>query len=540
MGRKATLPVRNRGGVYQIRVPRQGMTSKWVPLVGASKALAYETRAAWLERLERGEKIVFDDLGGESPLRADATIAQIVVEWEKLLDDGTLSPAQKKSNKGNARKYIVPTLGGYRPAELGRRVLRAWMRKLLDHQDFGSASRLRNVYYSACSLIDDAMAEEWIDIAANPFRHPSVKELLPEVEEVEGVPFFELEPLAKLIAAPATPDDRAVRWTLEALQGLDEGEVAALIFDDFQERDGVPVVVVDESLALVGPKGHATAKDPKRRARKKAVPLHALSVRAVRWWREVGWPLYVGKAPTGADPVLPRRKRGAVPKSQAGCGPAGRYEAMPWRPRSAEDLCADLLAAGLPETVCGVKANTHYLRHSFQTHLRRHKVDPAVRDRLMRHAPASVGDKHYDGVSSDWRALHEAVNRIPIVLPRDRFFSNDGGTSGADFGNESSPESSPEEPTGTEASTKTLQSQPLALVAQRIEQRFPKPQVARSNRAGGARGNRPIRAEKGGQKRDRRTVENRGQMVANHGPSVKNCPRGGKVRPVAVVGRATG
>jgi hypothetical protein len=44
------------------------------------------------------------------------------------------------------------------------------------------AAAIASFFNTLSKLIDDAMAEEWIDLTANPTKHPKVRDALPAVE----------------------------------------------------------------------------------------------------------------------------------------------------------------------------------------------------------------------------------------------------------------------------------------------------------------------------------------------------------------------
>jgi integrase-like protein len=88
-----------------------------------------------------------------------------------------------------------------------------------------------------------------------------------------------------------------------------------------------------------------------------------------------------------------------------------------WRPATAKMLRADLRAAGLPAAFQGHPYTAHATRRSFSTWLREAGVDAETRDRLMGHAPASVGERHYTAMTAAVLAkLRDAVELIELDL----------------------------------------------------------------------------------------------------------------------------
>ena len=200
---------------------------------------------------------------------------------------------------------------------------------------------------------------------------------------------------SQLIRATRTPE--RLRYLLEATTGLREGEVCALRFSSLATEDGIPVVRVRETLALVGPKGWGTLKAPKTRANKRNVPLHSRALAALDAWKAHGWRAYVGRDPTDDDPILPDR------------------DGTPWRPANAGARFRRALErAGLPTTFAGAKLDTRCLRRSFATWLEGHGVPGDHIDRLLGHTRPSIRAKHYSG--ADYAALSRAVETIRLDL----------------------------------------------------------------------------------------------------------------------------
>jgi len=87
------------------------------------------------------------------------------------------------------------------------------------------------------------------------------------------------------------------------------------------------------------------------------------------------------------------------------------------RPKSADQLRADLRKAGCPDTHEGYPITFHATRRSFLTWLAELEVDKEVRDWLVGHASDDPLDDKY--IHQQLRRMHEAVCRIPIVWPGD-------------------------------------------------------------------------------------------------------------------------
>ena len=319
------------------------------------------------------------------------TLASIAGAWEKLVAASDLAPATKADHKTRGRK-IAAELGRHTAETLTVAVVRQWVRTLT-----GAPSTIRNTFNTLSKLLDDAMAEDWIALEANPCRHPKVRELLPAVEAPDPEDIVQMSEAAvsKLIRATTAPEQRE-RYRFLALTGTRDGEAAGVRWSARGEEKGIRVVRVRVSLATRGPDGWATEKAPKTRSSKRTIPLHPLLAEGLDAWKREGWRAYVGRAPKDDDPIFPN--------------PDGK----PWRPPSAELLQADLAAAELPTTFKGKNIDTRAFRRSFATWLEAHGVPGEHIDRLLGHAQASVRGRHYSAVDLD--ALNRAVATIRLDL----------------------------------------------------------------------------------------------------------------------------
>lgn len=366
-----------------------------------AKAKAAEwTTAAYAKRIQ-----IEDGALAKKP--ATKSVNSMMGAWlAELAANGTLQQATQVMHRANSHRHIVPHLGSYAPAELTKGRLRGWIRWLSRKY---SISTVHNVCGTLTKALEDAIADDWIDLPANPMRHPSVRKLVPRVQtpNPETIAHFSATTAGALIGADTTPPERKVRYLLGLLAGLRDGEISALVFGDVQSRDDVPVIHIHRALKLVGPDGYATPGKTKTSRSAYAVPLHPALERALKWWRAVGWPRTQGRLPQTTDPLFPSPCRDK------------RHLGKLWRPRSADLLSRDLEAAGLPTTFAGERIDTHALRHSHATMLQATGLPLDVRERLMRHAPVGVGDAHY--IATNWPYLHESVSRIVIPIAEELF-----------------------------------------------------------------------------------------------------------------------
>jgi hypothetical protein len=253
-----------------------------------------------------------------------------------------------------------------------------------------------NHYSTIRLLVDDAMAEKWVVLAANPFAHPTVLREMPARRVLTGKRplFIELEHMQRVIACPDVPDIWRARHLVEVCQGLTEGELAGRVWSE-RTRGARPTLRVVTSLATQGPQGWATLGDVKNEYRERTLPVHSAAHEALEWLWTVGWEQYVGRPPTVTDPIFP--------------GPSGDFS----RPHAAEHLRQHLRAAGCPDTCNGHPVDARALRRCFSTWLDIAGVPEEVRGRLMGHAPKSVTAKHYtaEQVETDRAAIEKIALR---------------------------------------------------------------------------------------------------------------------------------
>jgi integrase len=408
---RRVLQYRVRPGEWkETRIPREYHTDRQ----------AERWALAWLAEYRKtaGARPVLPDPGEDAP-----TIRSLADTWLDLVDSNPkLSPGMRKQHAYVMSAHVLsyPDVADVPLAHLGPSVLRAWIRKVRDTGrltaqwktgEDGKRTRtitrggklapftVRNVVNSLTAFFADMLAEEKVNLPANPMKHEAVRREVPDGVTLAGrhlILHMGRETAAHLITCPVVPEWRHVRYLLAFTSGMGEGELSALTFDDAPLDVDIPVAKVTKSLAQKGPDGWATIGPTKTPNRVRTLPLHHLAVRALRAWRATGWAQWVGRAPVSTDIIFPNDK------------------GEPWRPPMAQMLRADLRAAGLPDTMEGHNLTAHATRRSFATWLSEAGVDEASRDRLMGHAAASVAEKHY--TATILAKLRDAVECIKLDL----------------------------------------------------------------------------------------------------------------------------
>jgi len=404
---------RDGGFVLQYRVQAGKWREARVPREIRTESKAEQWGAAWYVEFTGA-------MAGAPTLPAIAeaspTLRGLHDPWLKLkerdpeVEGGTLNHYRTSLNR-----HVLPLVGDVPLGDLGPGPLRNMLRDihagktLATKKGRASNQLVRNVAYTLTKFLDDALGEEWVDLPANPMRHPAVVGAIPPpqpVAEREGLlkrgekVHLTLQQAEKLITCEAVPELRRVLYLVAMTSGgFRPGEAYGLLWSDVHLDEKIPRVSVRQAYKL-----RARSKGATRLGKTKTPdavrdnPLHPLAVRALRAWKAEGWPKHVGRGPKPSDPVFP--------------SPEGAH----WRPRDAQSLRVDLDAAKLPTKYRGTveidfKDAT---RHTFATWLAVQGVEESIIGRLMGHAAKTVARKHY--IDESLVPLLDAVKKIHLDL----------------------------------------------------------------------------------------------------------------------------
>ncbi len=268
-------------------------------------------------------------------------------------------------------------------------------------------------------MFADCIAHAWLNgNLHNPFDRPVVAKRLAQLRQ-EGADerptiFLSPEQVAVLLTKPNRKvlDYRRLRYLVVLATGLRDAEVQGLVWSDLRLDAAHPYVWVERQLAKSGPKPFTSLKDirklglkkddvkkfpsavvalPKRKS-KRAIPLLAVVVQALRYWWSAGWQQYTSRMPEMDDPVFPAGQRNSHQ-------PYGQFCFS----ESPELLRADLDRLGLPtrfedsETGGTQPFTFHSLRHTFATLLELGGVERSKIGELLGHKASDVAAKHYIG-----------------------------------------------------------------------------------------------------------------------------------------------
>jgi hypothetical protein len=249
----------DKPGHYKARLTLADGSRPWVHLEpGHTPEWARDRAAALTAKAWAGKASFTPKRGPKAHKPASPMISAIAESWLKLLGEGDLAPATISMHTSNIKNHVRPAFGNRRPDELTSGVLLPWIRGLRKDLE---PSTVRNAFNTLSKLIDDSMAEEWIDLAANPTKHPKVRDALPTVEPPDAEDIAQMgEPQVSKLIRDTTAPERRIRHLFQALTGAREGEVCAVRWSALTEEHGTPLVRIKASLAIKGPAGFASEK----------------------------------------------------------------------------------------------------------------------------------------------------------------------------------------------------------------------------------------------------------------------------------------
>jgi integrase len=431
--------------------------------------------AAWLEEMKKQGERPTEPV--EAPPDRGPTLDEVAPRWLQLRErNPDLAASTVLADRSILSTHVLPVLGKTPIAELGSGTLRRFIRGVREKR---ANYTTRNVVVTLTQLFEDAIAEEWLTLPANPMRHPGVRKEIPPAQPRAGrtiifIPHGEAE---KMLAHGALPADRRARYLIGFLAGLRDGEIAALTWADVDLDGEVPLVRVTKSVAIKGPTGYATVGKTKTETSVRTLALHSLAVAALATWRREGWAEFVGHEPRPSDPIFPNPRGGHA------------------RPRSASLIRSDLAAADCATTCAGHPIDFHATRRSFSTWLEAAGVPNELIDRMMGHSGRTVRQRHY--TAADLQAMKRAVETVTFKLDlvsqaselRAQVLPPTPPANDQRFADPAKLPAGRGKPAGERVfrpPEKQSRNAEFALVAQWTEQRFPKPKVASSILAGGA------------------------------------------------------
>jgi integrase len=300
---------------------------------------------------------------------------QTAADWKRAITNEILTHAWAEDN----------LLKGFDPAKAI-----AWLRDL--RRSGRSASGISNIYRAVKLMIDDLCDGTNLPLDfVNPFSLRCVTKETPKVEapEEDDILVLTHEQVQTLLSfeGEAIPLFRKVRYVLAFLGGFRDSEMQGAKFSDINWKE--KTIRIERTIERYGEdrgKEKTTKTDETR-----SVPLHSLTLRALRLWEEMGFEQYAGRKPQTNDYLFPsgmKRKKPSDGKS--------------YLPDFAKLIREDLATVGLPiRFVNGELFDMKTSRATFRTLLTSASVEEVICDRLMGHRRKGVGNRHYNKVSPE-------------------------------------------------------------------------------------------------------------------------------------------
>lgn len=281
------------------------------------------------------------------------------------------------------------------------------------------------------TLIDDCISLEWLDPdSTNPARRPHINQLFKnleqQAEEDKIIAHLNYDQIRGLLSHPQLPAYRRIRYLLAVLQGFRDHELQGMTWKDVDFIN--KTLTISKQLLKIGCSPWIHEKDlnipskeqislpnaimskPKTSGSRRTLPMHDEVIKALKWWKRVGWRHHVGRMPSDSDPLIPRGNKGRlVPASQP-----GNF----FFSESANNLRIDLVRANLPTTFTDqTKGMTvdlvfHSLRHTFSHLLESEGVDEHQIGVLLGHGAKTTARSNYLGRNLD--LYSGLVNRIQL------------------------------------------------------------------------------------------------------------------------------
>ncbi len=221
------------------------------------------------------------------------TVEKYVQRWIRRRE--ARGVADWHNDEGRMKKWVIPSIGGMRLAEVRPRHLVTLIDSLRSSTSLAPKT-VYNIYSNLKALFRDAEIDELID------RNPCILtkfQLGPNVDkdpEWRDTAIFTRIEAERLISDPLIPEDRQVLYALQSIAMLRHGEAAGLTFRNY-----------DATIEPLGRLTIATSYDKGRTktGKPRAVPVHPTLAAILAEWKLKGWPEMMGRQPTSDDLIVP-------------------------------------------------------------------------------------------------------------------------------------------------------------------------------------------------------------------------------------------
>lgn len=318
-------------------------------------------------------------------------------------------------------------------SELTVQELKSW----IDSLKGAPASRIQHIN-TLSSFFNDCISMNWLDEnMANPLDKPAMRKEVQKIKrrktEEKVISHMTVEQVETLLTQKHKhlSDYRRLRYLLALTAGLRDHEVQGLTWQDIDfkqktltinkqlaKRGSLPLLRIRDleakgmSKVEVFKLPNALAGKPKSYSSNRTLPLHPLTLEALKAWQQKGWKNYVGKAPNQADPLFPRGRGAAM--GNGNIGQPGDFCFSESAGLVREDLERLELPTTFTDSTKGITINLdfHSLRHTFSHLLELAGADEAQIGVLLGHAPRNVVRSNY--LSKNMKVFRDLVERLPL------------------------------------------------------------------------------------------------------------------------------
>lgn len=365
------------------------------------------------------------------------SIAMLSQRWlEMRYNDQNTAPNTYSGFALSMKNWILdnPTFPHHRishldiESEMSVQELKNWLGSLQ-----GAASSKLQHFHTLNTFFNDCIELNWVDEnMANPFMRPAlvkaVKAVKAEKSEDTVITYMTADQVEKLLttAHKFIPDYRRIRYIVALTAGLRHKEIQGLTWEDvdlqqktinihkqLQKRGCKPLLQWKDiqktmSKAAIAALPNAVSKKTKSTSSNRLMPLHSLTVEALKEWKRKGWKTYVGRSPEKNDPVFPRQNKSLREGEQAG------------------DFCMSDAATLVREDLERLEMQTqfkaqdgsqhnldfHSMRHTFSHLLEAGGADDNQIGILLGHASKTVLRSNY--LAKNMTVFRELVERMPL------------------------------------------------------------------------------------------------------------------------------
>lgn len=204
---------------------------------------------------------------------------------------GKVQHRDHATDAGRMRKHVLPHLGAMRMSEVYARHLAAWIH-LLRTTTTLAPHTIRNIYGLVSAMFRDAAVAGLV--ATSPCILTANE--LGEEDETDGAGRYTREQLELMIGSAQLPEHQRVFAALGGLGGLRLGAIAGVRWGDL-DTGAAPLWRLTSARTY--------ANRPTKTGKSSVVPVHPVLQAMLTTWRH-GWGRMFGRAPTAADPIVPR------------------------------------------------------------------------------------------------------------------------------------------------------------------------------------------------------------------------------------------